>query len=74
MQNESLDDIEDVRKERPARLARVLRVRARIDTRGMTRPPRCPIKREFLQRKGQLGPFQESEGRRGRPGESGSPG
>ena len=74
MKNESRDDIEDVRKEWPARLARVLRVRNRIDTRGMTRPPRCPIKREFLQRTGQLGPFQESQGSGGRPEESGSPG
>ena len=53
-------EIEDVREEWPARLARLLRVRARIDTTGMTRPPRDPIKREFLERTGQLGPFRES--------------
>lgn len=57
------DEIEDVRKEWPARLARVLRVRARIDTAGMTRPPRDPIKSEFLKRTGQLGPFRESDQR-----------
>ena len=70
----SPDDIEDVRKEWPARLARVLRVRARIDTTGMTRPARDPVKRAFLEQMGQAGPFQESEGRRGPPEESDSTG
>lgn len=74
MKTESPNEIEDVRPEWPARLERVLRVRARIDPTGMTRPPRCPIKREFLFRTGQLGPFQESEGRGGPPEESDSSG
>ena len=61
MKNESLDDIEDVRKSWPTRLERLLRVRARIDTTGMTRPPRDPVKRRFLEETGQLGPFAECE-------------
>ena len=73
MKNEALDDIEDVRKEWPAKLARVLRVQARIDTTGMTRPPRDSVKRAFLEQVGQARPFQESKGRYGRPEEPGSP-
>ena len=53
---------EDVSKEWPARLERLLRVRARIDTTGMTRPPRCPVKSQFLKRTNQQGPFTESQG------------
>ena len=61
MSTEFKGTAEDVRREWPARLERVLRVRARIDTTGMTRPPRCPVKRRFLERTGQLGPFEESQ-------------
>lgn len=43
-----------------ARLERVRRSQARTDTRGMTRPPRDPDEREFLERTGQLGPFEEA--------------
>ena len=46
----------------PERLARVRRCQARIDVRGMTRPPRDPVKRAFLKRTGQEGPFIESPG------------
>ena len=60
MTTDSPSEIEDVREEWPGRLERVLRVQARIDTTGMTRPPRCPIKGSFLEETGQLGPFQES--------------
>ena len=41
-------DIFDLKKLWPARLARLLRVRARIDITGMTRPSRDPVKRTFL--------------------------
>ena len=53
------DDIPDLMEEWPERLARLLQVRARIDTSGMTRPPRDPVKREFLEKTGQVGPFLE---------------
>lgn len=53
-------DIFDLKKLWPARLARLLRVRARIDTTGMTRPSRDPVKRTFLEETGQAGPFVES--------------
>ena len=53
-------EIVDVTKLWPARLARLLRVRARIDTSGMTRPSRDPVKRKFLEGTGQAGPFVES--------------
>lgn len=44
----------------PERIERVRRVSARIDPRGMTRPPRDPDERRFLEATGQLGPFSES--------------
>ena len=53
------DDIPDLMEEWPERLARLLQVRARIDTSGMTRPPRDPLRREFLEKTGQVGPFLE---------------
>lgn len=42
------------------RFERVRRIGARIDTRGMTRPPRDPDERWFLVATGQRGPFLES--------------
>ncbi len=51
----------DPSEEWPARLERVRRSQARTDTRGMTRPPRDPEEREFLERTGQQGPFSEAE-------------
>ena len=42
------------------RYERVCGVSARIDPRGMTRPPRDPDERSFLEAAGQLGPFSES--------------
>ena len=60
MTDESNEKIFDVRELWPERLERLLRVRERIDTTGMTRPPRDPVKREFLGKTGQLGPFEES--------------
>ena len=42
------------------RYARIRRVNARIDARGMTRPTRDPDERRFLEATGQLGPFSES--------------
>lgn len=44
----------------PERYERLRRVGARIDPRGMTRPPRDPDERCFLAATGQLGPFTES--------------
>ena len=52
-------EIVDVKKLWPERLARLLRVRARIDVTGMTRPSRDPVKRKFLEETGQEGPFVE---------------
>lgn len=60
MTDERSEKVLDVRKLWPERLERLLRVRERIDTTGMTRPPRDPVKREFLGKTGQLGPFEES--------------
>lgn len=54
----SLPDVSEKWKER---LERVRRSQARTDTRGMTRPPRDPDEREFLEKTGQLGPFEESK-------------
>jgi hypothetical protein len=42
------------------RCERVRRVNARIDPRGMSRPPRDPDELRFLTATGQLGPFEES--------------
>lgn len=42
-----------------ARVARVLRSQSRVDTAGMTRPPRDPDERVFLESSSQLGPFVE---------------
>jgi hypothetical protein len=42
------------------RLERIRRSQARTDTRGMTRPPRDPDERKFLERTGQEGPFVEA--------------
>lgn len=43
---------------------RTAELRARTDTTGMTRPPRDPDERAFLEERGLLGPFIEVE----RPG------
>jgi len=74
MTTDSPSEIEDLRDEWPGRLERVLLVQARIDTTGMTRPPRCPMKRGFLEETGQLGPFQESAKRCDGPQEPDSSG
>ena len=58
------DEIPDLMEEWPERLARLLQVRARIDTNGMTRPPRDPVKRDFLETTGQAGPFLERSRKR----------
>ena len=52
--------VRDVSKEWPVRLERVRRSQARVDTSGMTRPPRDPDESAFLRRTGQEGPFVES--------------
>ena len=56
---EEPEEILDVKKLWPERIERLLRVRRRIDTPGMTRPPRNPGKRKFLEETGQQGPFVE---------------
>jgi hypothetical protein len=50
----------DLSEKWPERLERVRRSQERTDTRGMTRPPRDPVEREFLRRIGREGPFVES--------------
>jgi hypothetical protein len=57
MNNESKPDL---REKWEVRLERVRRSQARSDVAGMTRPPRDPVEREFLQRIGREGPFTES--------------
>lgn len=49
----------DLSQKWPGRLARVRRSQARTDVSGMTRPPRDPEERAFLERTGQAGPFRE---------------
>jgi hypothetical protein len=56
-----LRELPDLRQLWPERLARVRASQARTDTSGMTRPPRDPDEREFLESRGQLGPFCESK-------------
>jgi hypothetical protein len=43
------------------RLARVRRSQLRVDTTGMTRPPRDPDERAFLEATGLQGPFIEGD-------------
>jgi len=43
------------------RLARVRRSQLRVDTTGMTRPPRDSDERSFLEASGLKGPFVERE-------------
>lgn len=43
------------------RLARVRRSQARTNVTGMTRPPRDPDERRFLEERGLLGPFEEAD-------------
>jgi hypothetical protein len=50
----------DLSQKWPERLARVRRSQARMDLSGMTRPPRDPEERAFLERTGQAGPFREA--------------
>lgn len=57
--NTSKKELQDLREKWPERLDRVLRIRQRIDPSGMTRPPRDPVERDFLERTGQLSPFVE---------------
>lgn len=57
MNNTSTPDLSETWR---ARLERVRRSQARTDTRGMTRPPRDPDERSFLERTGQLGRFYEA--------------
>jgi hypothetical protein len=54
------EDVPDLSETWSVRLERVRRSQARTNTRGMTRPPRDPVEREFLEATGQLGPFVES--------------
>ena len=56
-----LGELSDLRQTWPERLARVRASQARTDTSGMTRPPRNPDERKFLEARGQLGPFRESD-------------
>jgi hypothetical protein len=55
----NLHDIPDLAARWIERLARVRRSQARTDTTGMTRPPRDPDDRAFLEARDGLGPFQE---------------
>ena len=55
-----VEDLPDVSEIWIVRLERVRRSQARTNTSGMTRPPRDPVEREFLEETGQLGPFVES--------------
>jgi hypothetical protein len=49
----------DLREKWPERLERLRRSQARVDPRGMTRPPRDPDERDFLRKTDQTGPFTE---------------
>jgi len=53
-------ELSDLRQTWLKRLARVRASQARTDTSGMTRPPRDPDERRFLEARGKLGPFRES--------------
>lgn len=55
------DSLPDLSERWAERLDRVRRSQARTEVTGMTRPPRDPDERAFLQRTGQLGPFIEAE-------------
>jgi hypothetical protein len=44
------------------RLERIRRYRERSNPSGMTRPPRDPDERKFLQETGQEGPYVETQG------------
>jgi len=54
-------ELSDLRQTWPKRLASVRASQTRTDTSGMTRPPRDPDERRFLEARGQLGPFRESD-------------
>ena len=56
----NLKDLPDLSETWAVRLERVRRSQARTNTSGMTRPPRDPVERDFLEETGQLGPFVES--------------
>ena len=49
----------DLSVEWEVRIERIRRYRQRSDPRGMTRPPRDPDERAFLQDTGQEGPYVE---------------
>jgi hypothetical protein len=51
----------DLRDKWAKRLERIRRSQARTDIRGMTRPPRDPVEREFLRSIGREGPFIEGQ-------------
>jgi hypothetical protein len=53
------NSLPDLREKWAERLERIRRSQARTDVRGMTRPPRDPVEREFLRRIGREGPFIE---------------
>lgn len=59
----------DLRDKWEERLERVRRSQARTDVRGMTRPPRDPVKRAFLRRIGREGPFIEGPPPKSTPGQ-----
>lgn len=52
----------DLRQVWPERLARVRASQGPTDTSGMTRVPRDPDERTFLEARGHVGPFRESPG------------
>lgn len=51
--------LRDVSEAWPERLAKVRASQARTDTSDMSRSPRDPAEREFLEKRGQMGPFRE---------------
>lgn len=54
-------DLSELRAMWARRRAAVARAKQGIDTAGMTRPRRDPVKREWLERHGDPGPFVEAQ-------------
>ena len=65
-----IPDLELVWRERAARVRRSL---ARTSPAGMTRPPRDPDERAYLEGRGERGPFREASPRRAGPLTRGEP-
>lgn len=59
--SKDINNLRDITKAWPQRLAKVRASQVRTNTAGMSRPPRDPDEREFLGKRGQLGPFKEKK-------------